>query len=440
VKKPLLALIALCAVTAIALLATLPAQRGSAAPETPGGFVVEKQEKNPWTSLSPNADSEQFQFAIVSDRTGGHRKGVFTRAVQQINLMQPEFVVSVGDLIEGSATAEETNKTQWKEFDSFLAKLEMPFFYTPGNHDAAALAKANAWKERYGRRYYHFVYKNCLFLVMNAYDDEGLDAAKNTSYSAVRVGPQQQEYMAKVLKENPDVRWTFAFIHPPIWADKDLVKNGWAKVEESFAGRKMSVYCGHRHIYRKYIRNGINYYQLATTGGGSSMRGAEYGEFDQIAWMTVKKNGPIMANINLSGVLKDDLEEFPTTEDGKVLAPAKDALAVRGQVLIDGKPPENGSRLQVNFFSATGTAVAGNGRLDAEGRYAIYPNRGGAGIKAGKYVVAISVADPLVIDPEVKLENPIPEKYRTQATTPLQIEVTATGENVLNFDVKTKSE
>jgi hypothetical protein len=434
----LLALFALCAVTGIALLATYPVRRGDAAAEANGGFVVEKQDKNPWTSLTPNADPEQFQFAIVSDRTGGHRRGVFTRAVQQINLMQPEFVVSVGDLIEGSAAAAETNVAQWKEFDGFVSKLEMPFFYTPGNHDAAALAKANVWKERYGRRYYHFLYKNCLFIVINAYDNEGLDPAKNASYSAVRVGPQQQEYVAKVLKENPDVRWTFVFTHPPIWAEKDLEKIGWAKVEETFVGRKLSVYCGHRHIYRKYIRNGINYYQLATTGGSSSMRGTEYGEFDQIAWVTLKKSGPVMANINLNGVLKDDLEEFPSTEDGRILAPGKDAIAVRGQVLIDGKVPENASKFQITFHTAA--AVAGAGRLDSEGHFVLYPNRGGAGIKAGKYAVTVGLADPLVVDPTVVREDPIPAKYRSKATTPLQIEVSPTGDNQFKIELTTKAD
>jgi len=437
VKKPLLAIVALCAVGGIALLATLPTKRGNAAPETPGAFLVDQQEKNPWTNLAPNADPEQFQFAIVSDRTGSHRKGVFSRAVQQINLMQPEFVVSVGDLIEGSSSVAATNKTQWVEFDGFVGKLEMPFFYAPGNHDAAALAKAEAWKERYGRRYYHFVYKNCLFLILNAYDEEGLDATKTASYTSVRVGAAQQEYVAKVLKENAEVRWTFVFIHPPIWTDKDLVKNGWGKIEESLAGRKASVYCGHKHTYRKYVRNGMNFYQLATTGGGSSLRGADYGEFDQIAWLTMKKTGPVMANINLNGVYKDDLAEFPTVEDGKGITPSKDALAVRGQVLIDGKPPAPGSGLQVNFLTA-GAAAAGTSRLDGDGRFSIYPNRGGAGLKAGKYFVTVSLAEPLVIDPEVKPVNPVPEKYRAKATTPFAIEVTATGANEFVFEVKTK--
>ena len=53
-------------------------------------------------TTKPFADRpENFQFAIVGDRTGGHRPGVFRHAIQRLNQLQPEFVVGVGDLIEG---------------------------------------------------------------------------------------------------------------------------------------------------------------------------------------------------------------------------------------------------------------------------------------------------------------------------------------------------
>ncbi|TFG92422.1 MAG: metallophosphoesterase, partial [Myxococcales bacterium] len=38
---------------------------------------------------------------MVTDRTGGPRDGIFESAMPRINLVRPEFVVSVGDLIEG---------------------------------------------------------------------------------------------------------------------------------------------------------------------------------------------------------------------------------------------------------------------------------------------------------------------------------------------------
>ncbi|MCH7944837.1 MAG: serine/threonine protein phosphatase, partial [Armatimonadetes bacterium] len=56
---------------------------------------------NPWTHLDLVNDPENFQFAIVTDRTGGHRAGVFPDAMRKLNLLQPEFVMSVGDPVEG---------------------------------------------------------------------------------------------------------------------------------------------------------------------------------------------------------------------------------------------------------------------------------------------------------------------------------------------------
>src|SRR5262249_18792999 len=69
---------------------------------------IEAGEKNPWTSIKLNNEADQFQFAVVSDRTGGHRDKIFSQAVARVNLLQPEFVMSVGDLIEGYTTKEET--------------------------------------------------------------------------------------------------------------------------------------------------------------------------------------------------------------------------------------------------------------------------------------------------------------------------------------------
>jgi hypothetical protein len=46
---------------------------------------------------------------------------------------------------------------------------------------------------------------------------------------------------------------------------------------------------------------------LATTGGGSKMRGVEYGEFDHVAWVTMKDTAPIIANVLLEGVQPNDV-------------------------------------------------------------------------------------------------------------------------------------
>ena len=85
----------------------------------------------PWTDAELLNDPDNFQFAIVSDRTGGMRDGVFKEAVRKLNLLQPEFVISVGDLINGYYDNEEQINREWEDFNKIIDALEMKFFTLP---------------------------------------------------------------------------------------------------------------------------------------------------------------------------------------------------------------------------------------------------------------------------------------------------------------------
>lgn len=262
-----------------------------------GKTFFPKEERNPVTHLRYNDDPTDFQFAIVSDRTGGHRAQVFSQAVENLNLLQPAFVLSVGDLIEGGKKTDEKLAAEWKEFDGFVNKLTMPFFYVAGNHDVAAAEAAKFWESKLGRRYYHFVYRNVLFLILNADDPPGSNGG---------IGKEQLAFAQKALKDNAGVRWTIVAVHRPLWTASGGAKNGWGKVEKALKGRSYTVFVGHEHQYKKFVRQEMNYYQLATTGGGSSMRGIKHGEIDHFAWVTMKKDGPVVANVLLDGILPDN--------------------------------------------------------------------------------------------------------------------------------------
>lgn len=258
--------------------------------------IDETLTNKPWTNLEWNNNPENFQFAIVSDRTGGNRPGVFEQGIEKFNLLQPEFVISVGDLIGGYTENVERINKQWDEFDQIISRLEMPFFYVPGNHDITNQVMEDIWKQRLGPTYYHFVYKNVLFLALNG--EEGFDAHRNSFYS-----PEQREYVRKTLDENPDVRWTIIFMHKPIWADSaKSERSGWSEIEEMLTDRKHTVFAGHHHSYKHYERNNTSYIQLATTGGGSGLAGPMYGQFDHIVWITLKDDGPVVANLMLEGI------------------------------------------------------------------------------------------------------------------------------------------
>src|SRR5262249_55492602 len=137
------------------------------------GLQITQEARNPWTSARPNHDPEEFQFAVVSDRTGSHRPKIFSQAVERLNLLQPEFVLSVGDLIEGGNKSPKQLAAEWDEFNGYVARLKMPFFYVPGNHDTGNLVTDKVWQERFGRRWYHFVYRNVLFLCLDTDDPPG---------------------------------------------------------------------------------------------------------------------------------------------------------------------------------------------------------------------------------------------------------------------------
>ncbi len=298
--KRLLAALLAVPVVAGALLLSRPtaAPTGAGAPRP--DLVVQQDETNPWTHLKLNNAPGTFRFAIVSDNTGGARDGVFERAVTQLNILQPEFVVSVGDLIQGYTEDQAKIAKQWKALRGQIDRLEMPFFFVPGNHDITNEAMEKEWQERYGRRYYHFTYKNVLFLILNT---EDLPGKKTVG----QFGPEQIAAVKKVLADNKDVRWTLVFLHRPIWHAKDGAKIGWTPIEEALQGRKYTVFAGHEHVYLREVRFGMKYYTFATTGGVSKLRGVPQGEFDHIVWVTMKDGGPVLANLMMEGIYPEDI-------------------------------------------------------------------------------------------------------------------------------------
>ena len=279
---------------------------GSWAPAQP--FVQDSPEvviqvedgPNPWNHLNFRNKAENFQFAMVGDLTGRERPGVFAYAVRMLNLLQPEFVVSIGDIIEGHTNDPQELDRDWRILEEALDPLEMPFFYIAGNHDyyyattqthdktPEVYDMAAKWEEHAGRSYYHFIYQNTLFL------------AVNSCIPGQELNDRQYHYFAKVLAEHPDVRWSFVFFHYSLWGGgRD---NIWKRMEPLFADRAYTVFGGNNHEYIHYERNNRDYIQVATTGGMSRVRGPEYGEFDHLVWVTMTDEGPRITNLMLDGL------------------------------------------------------------------------------------------------------------------------------------------
>ena len=260
----------------------------------------------PWTSLHADDAEQDFHFVIVSDRTGGARPGVFASAIPKVNLLQPAFVVSVGDLIEGYTEDQAQLDREWDEFEGFVADLDAPFFYAAGNHDMNNAVMADAWRARFGPSYYHFVYKDVLFLVLNS-ELFGMVTEPETPVPGPWTQAEQLAFIESTLAEHPAPRWTIVLVHQPLWDYPGGPRGDWPKVEAMLGERDYTVFAGHFHRYVKNVRQDRKYITLATTGGGSSLRGGPYGEFDHVAWVTMTADGPRIANLMLDGIHDENI-------------------------------------------------------------------------------------------------------------------------------------
>jgi hypothetical protein len=196
-------------------------------------------------------------------------------------------------------------ESEWDEFEGFIDELSVPFFYVPGNHDMTNEVMAEIWEKRFGPAYYHFIYKNVLFLCLNS--EDMYRAAGRGSISQ-----PQFEYAKEVLNKYPDVRHTLVFMHQPLWNQSDPKQ--WPEVERMLNSREHTVFVGHNHNYVKYERNNGKYFVLATTGGSSRLRGPDMGEFDHVVWVTMHDEGPIIANLLLDGIRDENVMTEPRKE------------------------------------------------------------------------------------------------------------------------------
>ena len=283
-------------------------------------------EARPWTTENFDAAADKFTFAVFSDLNGGEREGVFDIAIAQLALLRPELIMSVGDLTEGETEDAAALAAQWEHFDERARRAQAPVFRVGGNHDLTGLTLQRTWESRYGPRYYHFVYKDVLFLVLDTedarperarqifnirnegirvLDSEGWDAYQDTAYFQLperqtgSITREQAEYFRHALAVHDGVRWTFLFMHKPAWLRDDFAN--FAAIEDALGDRRYTVFSGHFHTYAHALRRGRDYIRLATTGGSQTTEGER--SMDHVTLVTVDDKGVDIVNLLLEGIL-----------------------------------------------------------------------------------------------------------------------------------------
>lgn len=283
-----------------------------------------------WHGAAPNTPGT-FKFVVLSDRTGGHIPGKMEEAIAEVNLLKPDFVVCVGDLIEGYVENDPPKlEGMWQETDAILAKLDAPFFYTPGNHDVTYDTMRKEYTRRHGvggRSWYSFNYGNCHFVVLD-------------SYSAIRsagVAKAEVEWLKQDMASAGGAEHVFVMYHHPWFASGERTEKGdklYRDVVSFLPKDKTTIFNGHWHTLAAFDEGVPSYVIPATGAEGDDKTPADLGGGNHFALVSVDQGKPTISLIEVGTIrpisIAQDAEAF-----GKMLDTAQDMnMSVAGGKVV----------------------------------------------------------------------------------------------------------
>lgn len=312
-------------------------------------------------------ETDAFVFAVFGDRTGGAPEGVdvLADAVRDVNLLEPDLVMTVGDLINGYNRSDEW-LMQMREFKAIMNRLLCPWFPVAGNHDVywrplndperPKTQHDEHYEMHFGPLWYSFQHKHCQFIVL--YSDEGdpTTGAKDFSRPELqRISPEQLAFLREAIDRGRECHHQFVFLHHPRWLAGGY-GDDWAKKVHPLlvaAGNVTAVFAGHIHRMRYDPADGIEYVTLATVGGVQEGVVPDAGYLHQYHLVTVRQDQVAMAAFPVGEAL--DVREITGEFQAQASRLARLPVALQGGVQLAGglHPDVKASEWTVAFENPT---------------------------------------------------------------------------------------
>jgi hypothetical protein len=364
----------------------------------------------------PQAEGLQLpvRFAVIGDRTGGHEAGIHEEILGEIERMKPDFVVGVGDMIEGYTSDAAEIEKEWREYQTMLETLSMPFYCAPGNHDIWDSTSGEFYAQHIGRPYYSLD-AGPIHLVF-------LDTSR---WSTVGTFPREQlDWLVSDLQQNRDARYTVVVYHIPYWIET-VAKGRSDPLHDIFMTYGVdAVFTGHYHVYFSGKYDGIAYTGVGSSGADCEpgLTGLKY----HFVWVTADEEGISIAPIRMGSVLPWD--EVTAAAYNMVERIKREAVTVQ-KVPVGTAVSVEGAEVAVTVrnFSADSTMI---GTLEWKGdaAWTVRPKRLPIQIAPGGSHTAmfeVETDGPLYPVPTLSMAYPYDFGARIDVEAPLRLARTA---------------
>lgn len=259
-----------------------------------------------------------FRFIVVGDRTGGAVEHIFDEVIDEVKLFAPDFVINVGDIIEGYTDDTFQIHAEWDTIMRIVKTLPCTFYFVAGNHDIQNETEREIFKNRTGfKRYYSFDHGNSHFIV--------LDNTMAYWSQPEEMSEEQLTWLHQDLEKNKKAENIFVFYHIPTYLYA-LREGNTDPLMELFVEYPVRfVFTGHHHEYSYINRDNIEYINVGSSGGGMGTNDRSRGHFYHYLLVTVDGKESEVAVIEKGNVF---LRNVVTADDLLAIQQA-DAEAVR---------------------------------------------------------------------------------------------------------------
>ena len=177
-------------------------------------------------SISAQKDTIKYSFFVAGHtyENDGTKMGLNSSFLEKFDYIRsrPEikFGILTGDIVSSNPTAED-----WDYVDAELLELEIPVYFTAGNHD---MENRELFVSRYGETYYSFQFEKDLFIILDP------------NINNWNISGEQLSFLLRTIEDNTEsVDNIFVFFHQVLWWKENSVYKDYRP--NSFAGRADTI-------------------------------------------------------------------------------------------------------------------------------------------------------------------------------------------------------